>query len=150
VEKLCQRFSSTTEPRQWRDIAFCLSLLPFNSDAAVKKLTEGELLLSLPTHSMRTHPAPLTRRATSLSRQVTRRDCLQAIWRDPHQGELSFNIALWCYSSFVSFSSLSDSITNEQDLENGWRIERIRIDSREPSCEGYRRQRDCSQGTEES
>ncbi|GAA6061284.1 hypothetical protein JCM10212_004690 [Sporobolomyces blumeae] len=41
VEKLCQRFTSTTEPRQWRDIAFCLSLLPFNSDAAVKKLTEG-------------------------------------------------------------------------------------------------------------
>ncbi|GAA5829706.1 hypothetical protein JCM3766R1_001272 [Sporobolomyces carnicolor] len=41
VEKLCQRFTSTTEARQWRDIAFCLSLLPFNSDAAVKKLTEG-------------------------------------------------------------------------------------------------------------
>ncbi|GAA5965910.1 hypothetical protein JCM21900_006039 [Sporobolomyces salmonicolor] len=41
VEKLCQRFQSTTESRQWRDIAFCLSLLPFNSDTAVKKLTEG-------------------------------------------------------------------------------------------------------------
>jgi condensin complex subunit 1 len=41
VEKLCQRFQATTEPRQWRDIAFCLSLLPFNSDLAVKKLTEG-------------------------------------------------------------------------------------------------------------
>ncbi|GAA6015382.1 hypothetical protein JCM10207_008969 [Rhodosporidiobolus poonsookiae] len=41
VEKLCQRFQMTTEPRQWRDIAFCLSLLPFNSDGSVKKLTEG-------------------------------------------------------------------------------------------------------------
>ncbi|GAA5867223.1 hypothetical protein JCM8547_003124 [Rhodosporidiobolus lusitaniae] len=41
VEKLCQRFTSTTEPRQWRDIAFCLSLLPFNSDGSVKKLSEG-------------------------------------------------------------------------------------------------------------
>ncbi|GAA5881885.1 hypothetical protein JCM3774_005765 [Rhodotorula dairenensis] len=41
VEKLCQRFSGTTQPRQWRDIAFCLSLLPFNSDNAVKKLLEG-------------------------------------------------------------------------------------------------------------
>ncbi|GAA5840742.1 hypothetical protein JCM11251_001688 [Rhodosporidiobolus azoricus] len=41
VEKLCQRFGTTTEPRQWRDIAFCLSLLPFNSDGSVKKLTEG-------------------------------------------------------------------------------------------------------------
>jgi condensin complex subunit 1 len=30
-----------TEPRQWRDIAFCLSLLPFNSELAVKKLVEG-------------------------------------------------------------------------------------------------------------
>ncbi|BGP16184.1 condensin complex non-SMC subunit Cnd1 [Rhodosporidiobolus nylandii] len=41
VEKLCQRFQMTTEPRQWRDIAFCLSLLPFNSDGSVKKLLEG-------------------------------------------------------------------------------------------------------------
>ncbi|BGP32073.1 condensin complex non-SMC subunit Cnd1 [Rhodotorula toruloides] len=41
VEKLCQRFQAMTEPRQWRDIAFCLSLLPFNSELAVKKLTEG-------------------------------------------------------------------------------------------------------------
>ncbi|TEB34024.1 ARM repeat-containing protein [Coprinellus micaceus] len=32
VEKLCQRFRLTEEPRQWRDIAFCLSLLPFKSD----------------------------------------------------------------------------------------------------------------------
>jgi condensin complex subunit 1 len=41
VEKLCQRFRLTEEPRQWRDIAFCLSLLPFKSDRSVKKLTEG-------------------------------------------------------------------------------------------------------------
>ncbi|GAA6057586.1 hypothetical protein JCM3770_005397 [Rhodotorula araucariae] len=41
VEKLCQRFQTTNQARQWRDIAFCLSLLPFNSDTAVKKLVEG-------------------------------------------------------------------------------------------------------------
>lgn len=41
VEKLCQRFQAAPEPRQWRDIAFCLSLLPFNSELAVKKLVEG-------------------------------------------------------------------------------------------------------------
>jgi len=29
------------EPRQWRDIAFCLSLLPFKSERSVKKLIEG-------------------------------------------------------------------------------------------------------------
>ncbi|KAI0641280.1 non-SMC mitotic condensation complex subunit 1-domain-containing protein [Trametes meyenii] len=41
VEKLCQRFRLSEEPRQWRDIAFCLSLLPFKSDRSVKKLIEG-------------------------------------------------------------------------------------------------------------
>ncbi|KAM0749558.1 hypothetical protein T439DRAFT_315829 [Meredithblackwellia eburnea MCA 4105] len=41
VEKLCQRFQMATEPRQWRDIAFCLSLLPFNSETAFKRLVEG-------------------------------------------------------------------------------------------------------------
>lgn len=41
VEKLCQRFRLTEEPRQWQDIAYCLSLLPFKSDRSVKKLIEG-------------------------------------------------------------------------------------------------------------
>ena len=41
VEKLCQRFRLSEDPRQWRDIAFCLSLLPFKSDRSVKKLIEG-------------------------------------------------------------------------------------------------------------
>jgi len=41
VEKLCQRFRFTEEPRQWRDIAYCLSLLPFKSERSVKKLIEG-------------------------------------------------------------------------------------------------------------
>lgn len=41
VEKLCQRFRVAPEPRQWRDIAFCLSLLPFNSEIAVRRLVEG-------------------------------------------------------------------------------------------------------------
>lgn len=41
VEKLCQRFRLIAEPRQWRDIAFCLSLLPFKSERSVKKLIEG-------------------------------------------------------------------------------------------------------------
>jgi len=41
VEKLCQRFHLTDDPRQWRDIAFCMSLLPFKSERSVKKLIEG-------------------------------------------------------------------------------------------------------------
>ncbi|KAG1861252.1 non-SMC mitotic condensation complex subunit 1-domain-containing protein [Suillus subluteus] len=41
VEKLCQRFRLSEDPRQSRDIAFCLSLLPFKSERSVKKLIEG-------------------------------------------------------------------------------------------------------------
>ncbi|PWN22040.1 ARM repeat-containing protein [Microstroma glucosiphilum] len=41
IEKLCQRFRLTTAERQWRDIAFCLSLLPFKSERSMKKLIEG-------------------------------------------------------------------------------------------------------------
>ncbi len=41
VEKLCQRFRLAPDPRQWRDIAFCLSLLPFKSERSVKRLIEG-------------------------------------------------------------------------------------------------------------
>ena len=41
VEKLCQRFRLSEDPRQWRDVAFCLSLLPFKSERSVKKLIEG-------------------------------------------------------------------------------------------------------------
>ncbi|GAC94074.1 condensin complex subunit [Pseudozyma hubeiensis SY62] len=41
VDKLCQRFRLTNSERQWRDIAFCLSLLPYKSERSVKKLIEG-------------------------------------------------------------------------------------------------------------
>jgi hypothetical protein len=41
VEKLCQRFRLTEDPRQWRDIAYCLSLLPYRSEKSMKKLIEG-------------------------------------------------------------------------------------------------------------
>ncbi|KAI8101453.1 hypothetical protein M9435_001559 [Picochlorum sp. BPE23] len=40
VEKLCQRFASTEDALQWRNIAFCISQLP-TSDKGVKKLIEG-------------------------------------------------------------------------------------------------------------
>lgn len=37
-----------TDHRQWRDIAYCLSLLPFNSEIMVKRLVEGELAMRAP------------------------------------------------------------------------------------------------------
>lgn len=39
VEKLCLRFRVTQEKRQWRDIAFCLSLLTY-TEKTIKKLIE--------------------------------------------------------------------------------------------------------------
>lgn len=41
VEKLCLRFKNSSTPRQWRDIAFCLSMIPFTSTNSFKKLVEG-------------------------------------------------------------------------------------------------------------
>ncbi|KAG0336529.1 Condensin complex subunit [Podila humilis] len=41
IEKLCQRFKNTDEPRGWRDIAFCLSMLPYRSEKSFKRLLEG-------------------------------------------------------------------------------------------------------------
>lgn len=41
MEKLCQRFKNLDDRRQWRDIAYCLSLLPYKTEKSFKKLTEG-------------------------------------------------------------------------------------------------------------
>ena len=40
VEKLCHRFRATRTNRQWRDLAFCLSLFSF-SDRALRKLSDN-------------------------------------------------------------------------------------------------------------
>lgn len=41
VDKLCQRFLTAEDERSWRDIAYCMSLLPFKSEKPFKKLLEG-------------------------------------------------------------------------------------------------------------
>ncbi|CAG8435255.1 1824_t:CDS:10 [Scutellospora calospora] len=41
VEKLCQRFKNLDDRRQWRNISYCLSLLPYKSERIIKKLLEG-------------------------------------------------------------------------------------------------------------
>nr|XP_049694078.1 condensin complex subunit 1 [Helicoverpa armigera] len=40
VEKLCQRFKLSTEERQWRDLAYCLSLFTYN-ERSLRKLIEN-------------------------------------------------------------------------------------------------------------
>ena len=40
VDKLCYRFKITEQERQWRDIAFCLSLLSY-TEKTIKKLLEN-------------------------------------------------------------------------------------------------------------
>ena len=37
---MCKRFALSDEPRQWRDIAFCLTIVKWNSERAFKKLVE--------------------------------------------------------------------------------------------------------------
>jgi condensin complex subunit 1 len=61
VEKLCQRFRSTSEERQWRDIAFCLSLLPYKSDRSIKRLIEG-----LPFYQDKLHDAVIFKRFSEI------------------------------------------------------------------------------------
>jgi condensin complex subunit 1 len=61
VEKLCQRFRSTSEERQWRDIAFCLSLLPYKSDRSIKRLIEG-----LPFYQDKLHDAVIIKRFSEI------------------------------------------------------------------------------------
>ncbi|KAI8321325.1 hypothetical protein GQ54DRAFT_298067 [Martensiomyces pterosporus] len=41
VEKLCQRFRNSADPRQCRDIAYCLALLPYKSERSVRRLLDG-------------------------------------------------------------------------------------------------------------
>lgn len=40
MEKLCQRFKLSTEERQWRDLAYCLSLFSYN-ERSLRKLIEN-------------------------------------------------------------------------------------------------------------
>lgn len=61
VEKLCQRFRLSSEERQWRDIAFCLSLLPFKSDRSMKRLIEG-----LPFYQDKLHDPTVFKRFTEI------------------------------------------------------------------------------------
>ncbi|KAF7327571.1 Condensin complex subunit 1 [Mycena kentingensis (nom. inval.)] len=61
VEKLCQRFQISETERQWRDIAFCLSLLPFKSERSVKKLIEG-----LPFYRDKLHEETVFERFTEI------------------------------------------------------------------------------------
>ncbi|KAJ3103470.1 Condensin complex subunit [Phlyctochytrium planicorne] len=41
VDKLCQRFRAAEDPRMWRDIGFCLSLINFSTERPVKKFMEA-------------------------------------------------------------------------------------------------------------
>ena len=56
VEKLCHRFHATSTDRQWRDLAFCLSLFSYNEKAA-KKLVENFNCFSDKLHDDFVHEA---------------------------------------------------------------------------------------------
>ena len=50
VEKLCYRFKQTDQPRQWRDLAYCLALLPYTTEKSMKRLAD-----SLPLYQDKLH-----------------------------------------------------------------------------------------------
>lgn len=41
ADKLCQRFKASDNVKHWRDMAFCLSLLPLNSEKVCKRIIEN-------------------------------------------------------------------------------------------------------------
>ncbi|KAJ3406921.1 Condensin complex subunit [Chytriomyces hyalinus] len=41
IEKLCSRFKNSGDPRLWRDVSYCISLVSFTSEKSVKKLMEA-------------------------------------------------------------------------------------------------------------
>ncbi|KAJ3027417.1 UNVERIFIED_CONTAM: Condensin complex subunit [Siphonaria sp. JEL0065] len=41
IEKLCFRFKNAEDPRLWRDISFCISLVSFSNEKTVKKLIDA-------------------------------------------------------------------------------------------------------------
>jgi condensin complex subunit 1 len=40
MDKLCLRYKNCDDERLWRDITYCLSLLPFKSEKSFRKLLE--------------------------------------------------------------------------------------------------------------
>ena len=42
VGKLCQRFAESMDQQQWRDIAYCLTQLPYNLKC-LRKIIDGKL-----------------------------------------------------------------------------------------------------------
>ena len=41
VDKLCQRLKNAYDVRLWRDVSYCLSLLPYNTERTLKKLIDN-------------------------------------------------------------------------------------------------------------
>lgn len=41
MEKLCHRYHNAKTERHWRDITYCLSLIPYTTEKSFKKLVEG-------------------------------------------------------------------------------------------------------------
>ncbi|KAI8073076.1 non-SMC mitotic condensation complex subunit 1-domain-containing protein [Gongronella butleri] len=55
VEKMCQRFKTRQDERGWRDIAYCLSLLPMKSEKSFRKLVDNFPLYQDKLHEESVH-----------------------------------------------------------------------------------------------
>lgn len=96
VEKLCQRFRLTEDARQWRDIAFCLSLLPFKSERSVKKLIEG-----LPFYRDKLHEDKVYERFQEILVRVSERERRPSLI--PHQPNKHITFLLSPTSQLIFF-----------------------------------------------
>lgn len=87
VEKLCQRFANTDDERIWRDIAYCLSLLPFKSERSFRRLLEG-----LPAYQDKLHEKSVYKSFQEIIAKVTCRDAKrfedEELTRSVSQGRL--------------------------------------------------------------
>lgn len=71
VDKLCLRFLTAQDERNWRDIAFCLSLLPFKSEKSFKKLVEG-----WPSYQDKVHEESVHKSLLEIISKVKKKNCV--------------------------------------------------------------------------
>ena len=90
IEKLCQRFPTTDDVRQWRKLAYCLSLCNFN-EKGVKRIAEcfkcfGNTLGDETVHSY--FQVPRARSRVCVRARVTRATRMRnGVWSErPRRG----------------------------------------------------------------
>uniref|UniRef100_A0A8W7JGH8 Condensin complex subunit 1 n=1 Tax=Anopheles albimanus TaxID=7167 RepID=A0A8W7JGH8_ANOAL len=133
VEKLCLRFRVTNDVRQWRDIAFCLSMLSYN-EKTIKKLSENvgcfkdkvqhdEIYQSFKTIISNTNKLAKAELKSAVAEFETRlNECLEvndAVADGAASGDQDSDIATASSSSFTVASGRGRSTTSKGSRQGG-------------------------------